>query len=185
MALCTLPEVKTFIGVAGASFDTLLTDLIKHADDKIKNFTRRKIEADDEVELHDGKMQKSIVLNQSPVVAGAAFEVQEDSEVIDASNYRVDEPAGIVRLLDGQVFFTGELNIQMTYRAGYGSAGQELPIPEDLKITCKKIVAKWFRLRELQGVGSKNFKDGTVNYLHVLDPEIKELLVPHRRELIG
>lgn len=183
--ICALAEVKTFIGVPGTSFDTLLTDLINHASDKIKNFTRRKIEADDEVELHDGKLQKSIVLNQSPVVAGETFEVQEDSEVVDASNYRVDEPAGIVRLLDGQTFFTGELNIQMTYRAGYGAAGQELPIPEDLKIACKKIVGKWFRLRELQGVGSKNFKDGTVNYIHELDPEIRELLMPHRRELIG
>ncbi len=185
MALCDLAEVKTFINVIDATFDTLLTALINQASDKIKNLTRRKLEAADEVELHDGRMQKSIVLKQSPVVAGATFVVKEDAEVVDAADYRVDEPAGIVRLLDGQTFFRGELNIEITYRAGFGAGAGEKPIPEDLRVACKKIVAKWFRLRELQGVGSKNFQDGSVNYLHDIDPEIMELIMPHRRELVG
>ena len=69
MALTTLAEVKTYLGITGTEDDALLTSLIDRAGKLIKNYTHRTLESTTFRQRYDGKRSRDLVLKEYPVIS--------------------------------------------------------------------------------------------------------------------
>jgi hypothetical protein len=156
MALFTLENLKTYLGISGTSEDVQLDLLVGMVDGLVKKYTRRDLEQTTYTnEIYDGPGTNSLLLNQYPVESITS--VIQHTETISAVTlaerengesgyYLRDAESGI--LWNNDLWDRGRGIIQVTYKAGYyvGTTPPtgSFPLPDDLLYACYE-ACRYFR----------------------------------------
>jgi hypothetical protein len=191
-ALASVANVKSFLGITVATYDSLIELLINGCSEWIENEISRVIKDDgnDVVELYDGDFDSSgrcqISTRKWPINSITKIEYATGDlgsptwTEFDSSNYTYDAIAGII-------YFTASLssilpnrqNIRVTYQGGFTSGNE----PSDLELACIKMTAKEFDKRKSQGVTQESVGGGTVTWNEQVDPEVLKIIRKYRRYL--
>jgi len=184
--LCTLANVKTFLGIDNNEKDDVLNMLINMASDYIESQCGRTFSSDTYTqEEYDGTGTYEIKLKNYPVITFTKLEVNgnEDNSDnwsdVDSSEYWVDLPSGIITKTSGyedtsdsindedelsdSLFLRGKNRYRATYTAGYST------IPYDIQYACASLVGQILNTRGATGIKSESLGDHSVTFQDVSD----------------
>jgi len=175
--LCTLDQVKDFIGMTGSNsqVDDLLEDLITMVSDtfsKLCGVTQFK--AQDYTEYYNGNGLTELHVDQRPV--NSVSLLAEDYDWLWGTDSTYESTAYAIMddniVLKDETFPEGRRNIKITYNAGYST------IPTDLNLACMLEVVKLYNSKETIDVISKSYGDGSAvtRFLGGLLPDVKNIL---------
>ena len=164
-ALVTLDDVKSFLGITGSTYDTLLTMLINMSTDHVETRCGRRF--DDTTyteEEYSGLGVKTLALDEFPITDTETFKLEinrasdnsDDWEEVDADEYWVDDDTGIITKTTS--FNKGTKNWRATFSAGYKT------IPYDLQWLAMNLISETFNKRNTQGIESEALGDRTVKF---------------------
>ncbi len=179
--LCTLADVKAYLGISGSTYDGVLGTLIDAASEAIENYCRRRFSETEHTEYHDGWGSTQIVLDHHPIASVSALyddlNRDFDSEtLIESDDYAFYPEEGILELLQG-IFQTGVRNIKAVYTAGYAT------VPTDVAQAARILVASWFNRGRQGGDGISQETLGQYAAHYANDPlpvQVLSLLAPYR-----
>jgi len=130
--LTSTANVKVYLGISGSDDDTLIGQLIGRATDAIQAFCHRTFGSTTYTEYHDGRGESKIVLEHRPIISVASVYDDLDRQfgpetLIDSDDYVIREDEGIIEWLASNstfpstaaYFYDGQLNVKVTYTAGY------------------------------------------------------------------
>lgn len=154
MAIISLSEVKTFLGISGNGEDGFLTLAVAGADAAIKSYLKRCVETTTVTEELNGNGRQSICLKEAPVQSITSVRVDidrgfGDDTLIEPSGYSVQPEAAILHRI-GSVWpgrcvsvgglaghrVPGQMNVKVVYVAGWAV------IPGDIKLAAMQYVAQ-------------------------------------------
>lgn len=200
MALTTLTQVKTKLGISGTSEDAVLTALVAQADRAIKTWTRRSLESTSSVEYPRGYGTKTLRLREQPVTSVTEVRIDVtrvftssltlltadvDYKLINGMLYRLNGvwPAArenrIGLLADALIPSDGV--IKVSYIGGYAT------LPDDLVLAADMLVAHLYKMRQ---DGEAMISESLEDFSYTRgsgdgDPDplrhIKRLVAPYRR----
>ena len=188
MAYCTATDVKNYLGISGASDDTLLGTLVSAAQQAIDMFTRRTFEAsadatryfDYSSEYIDGP---DLLLDDDLC---AITTVTNGDSVVVASDERTTVPRNktpyyVIRLLsDSGVTWTYDDEwmgaISVVGRWAYSTTA-----PADIKQACIRLAAYMYRQKDAQMYDVTAIEAGVVVRPFGMPPDIKAMLQPYVR----
>ncbi|MGE5487566.1 MAG: phage head-tail connector protein [bacterium] len=159
MDLCTLAELKAFLGIAAhdTADDGRLSALITAASAQIEGYCDRSFGIEDIAdELHDGDGTDTLELDKTPILFVSALSI--DGLDVDPGEVRVYPkfiafPSGCeydARLRSTtRIFPEGRQNVKVSYRAGYSE------VPREIADACKIQVAFLMNTINKQGVISE------------------------------
>lgn len=201
MALTTVANVKTKLGISSSTHDTVLTTLVEQVDTMILKWLGRNIEQSSYTEYPDGYSGKRIRLKQQPATAITSVRVDAlrqftaantllaenvDYKLVNGMLYRLNGVWPATRenrwglLADAQVPSVGL--IQVVYTAGYN------PVPADVTLAADMLVVKLFRLRKKgEAMLSESLEDYSYSRNDVggdLMRDVVGLLAPYKRRRI-
>jgi len=200
VALTTLADLKTYLGITDSSEDDLLNLLIADADAAILGYLDRAIEQATLTEYYSGDGTTNLLLQQRPVTAitsvhvdSAAYAGQASGAVDSTTEWTAGEdfyaqsvvenesnPGNIIAI-KGPGTFTGDGDRQTwgEWPRGTGNikviytAGYST-VPGDLAAACRILVA-WMRSSRENGMPVKSEKLGSYSYTLLEDTGIPEL----------
>lgn len=165
-ALCTLRDVKEFLGIKGSDSDGTITSLINRVSSDCQDrFCRRKFLKATYDEKYDGDGTQVLYLRNRPIASVSTLVVAENGSDISAQTeeYYVYPEAGKIRLRH-LVFEEGYQNVHVVYDAGYDGLAN---LPETLRLSVIEAVA--FRYEEADkrrvGVASVSMGDQRQDYI--------------------
>lgn len=178
--LCSIDDVKTYLGLTGTDHDTRLTALVEAASEAIESFCRRQFTQTQHTEYHDGMGSGVLLLDHHPAQSVTSVKVDANrafasAEAIDSDDYVVYGDEGMIQLVAG-TFAAGVRNVQVVYTAGYSA------IPDDVAQACVQLVAAWFhRGRQgADGIDTERLGDYSASYAaRGLPQPVVELLTPY------
>ena len=200
MALTTLADLKTYLGISDSSEDALLNLLIADADAAILGYIGRTIEQATLTEYYSGDGTQMLVLKQRPVTAVTSVHVdqsgysgQGSGAFASSTEWTAGEDFYIRTVVENESN-TGELVAIKgpgTFRAdGTAQTWGEWPlgtgnikvvytagystVPGDLAAACRILVA-WMRASRDNGMPVKSEKLGSYSYTLLEDTGIPEL----------
>jgi uncharacterized phiE125 gp8 family phage protein len=188
-ALVTVETVKVHldIPVGETSQDAKIELYINTASERIERYLDRKLIYQQHVERQDGRSSDRIMLKHYPAEKPSSLYDDPSWEFLtpyEASEYDIED-AGVVILRYGR-FMRANLNIKVTYNAGYKSivspgAGPQLPA--DLQHACLLLVEWMYQMRADRrlGVQGKAKNQENIRFSQGMPPEVVEMLEPHRR----
>lgn len=175
-AFITVSDVKTYRGITGSSYDTLLEMLINAATDRIEQYLggrRIKTSGSDIVEYHDGDYlrvgKSSIFVKNLPIrsVTSVSYSLQDDysnptwQNYFASNEYIVDKEIGQIKILSVIPYNVKQLRV--TYKGGYDASEAPL-IPQDLKLAAIMTVARLYDTRKSQGINNESVGGGSIQW---------------------
>lgn len=205
MAVDTLSNVKTRLGIVGVAEDALLNLLLDSADAWVANYTGVNFAGGTFTEYFPGNIEFLLLAN-FPVASVTSVKVDPaqgfgSDTIIAATSYVIHSERGVIQSVAGPftaVRRAGLINaernvwtrspraVQVVYTTATGS------IPNDVKEAYAQLVGHWYRQvktqvgTNFQNVDQQKYGDVTQNYgLGVLStlplpPDIERLLAPYR-----
>ncbi len=169
MDLCTLQELKDFMGIAqtDTSKDAILTLYISGISQQIQKQIGRNIFAKDYVERYKGTNTAQLVLNNYPVNTVDMVEYVFENEVyrtLDDYEYGLNQEGGFLTKDDGWLLEGYSLgymsdkidfprrHIRVTYNAGYTD------VPFELKLLCMQYISDLFSMDNSKGTLLTDYK---------------------------
>lgn len=193
-AIISLTEIKAYltIGIADATRDVLLEQLINSASDAIEREVNSCVIQQtftDEIQSGSGNnfqrlLHRPITELKTPALADVQWRSAPDQDWQDLSSniaFIILQPErrdGIT--LYDRNFIAGFNNIKISYKAGY------VVIPEDVRLVCIEMVAEWYKEATEARLGrdqvSKNLGQGSTitDSFYELSPRHKAKLLPYR-----
>jgi uncharacterized phiE125 gp8 family phage protein len=154
----TLAEAKLHLRVDGTDDDTLITGYIGAARSWAEGFLGRSIVTQTRTVWMDSFPTDPIELLHSPVQSVTFVKYYDEDNVqqtLSASVYEVDtkDIPPRIYLADGQSWpatWNKRNAVQIEFVAGYGlpSTGMPVPIPKEIPLAIKHLVATWYATRE-------------------------------------
>ena len=177
--LCSLSELKAYLGREDASEDAFLDDLVDRASSAIESHCRKEFGQVERTEYHDGGSGIA-VLGHRPVVQVASVHddpgrVFPESSLVASSSYVVKKLAGYILRTDGD-FIPGLNSVKVVYTSGYAQ------VPDDVTQACVMLAAAWYnRSRQgADGLAEEKLADYAVSYAQEPLPEpVAGLLEPY------
>ena len=204
MMLCTIEDVKVFLGITDKTQDAKLTLMIKAVSSQVQSYLGYKLAMSDYTEeLHSVNNRQLIQLNALPLRSVASVTVNggeiDDYKIIPeyarwGQLYRGNGWSGAVytRGFTHDVV-AGAWEIKVSYRAGYYLPGDEnytedgeSSLPYDIVSACMQMVALRYQYDAMGAVGLKSHTEG-----HITDSfgdssceigltdSVKKLLAPY------
>lgn len=202
--LCTIEDVKVFLGITDETQDAKLTLMIKAVSSQVQSYLGYKLAMSDYTEeLHSVNNRQLIQLNALPLRSVASVTVNggeiDDYKIIPeyarwGQLYRGNGWSGAVytRGFTHDVV-AGAWEIKVSYRAGYYLPGDEnytedgeSSLPYDIVSACMQMVALRYQYDAMGAVGLKSHTEG-----HITDSfgdssceigltdSVKKLLAPY------
>lgn len=144
MSLCTLADVKAYIGVSSSSTDAVLTTLVTNASAMVEAFCNRTFAQASYTETRNGNDKAQMCLANTPVTAVASLSVDGAavSPAVGAtgSGFVFDDMS--IYLRNTGAFTKGVQNVAISYTAGFAT------VPPDVAQACIELVAAKFAKRE-------------------------------------
>ena len=163
-ALCSLDEVKNFLGMTGSI--QLDDDLIEDLCDRVTEIFTSQCQRDtfkvkSYTDYYDGESSEYLFVNHLPLISIASINNDSDwvwgsDTLLSNTSYRIVDGKYIV--LNGDKFVKSNQSIKVVYTAGYET------IPNDLKQAAIEETARKYRHRKDFDVISKTLSDGTADY---------------------
>jgi uncharacterized phiE125 gp8 family phage protein len=172
-ALTTLAEQKEYLKLNNTETtdDGLVEFLINAASSAIENKCKRKFKEQTYTdEEYDGNGFVRLYLQQYPVKSVTSVFI-DDTE-ISADQYKIKKNNGAL-IRKGSFWPTGDINILVTYTAGYTE------IPFDLELACKHLVMSYFKSDVASF--STTFQEGIVFRPEALPSQVKVLIGPYEK----
>lgn len=188
-ALVTVATAKVHLDIPSAdvSQDAKIELYINTASERIERHLDRKLIYQAHTERQDGRSSDRIMLKQYPAEKPTSLYDDPAWDFLtpyDPAQYDIED-AGVVVLRYGR-FMRANLNIKVTYNAGYKSVvspGAGPNLPADLQHACLLLVEWMYQMRADRrlGVKGKGKNQETISFSQGMPPEVVELLEPHRR----
>lgn len=143
--LDTLVNVKSRLGITTDAYDAFLTNQITLVSDVIEDYCRRKFAEgtwEQTFYRNENRSAQEITLFHFPV--STITSIEEDGVAVDAGEYRIHKPSGIIRSSQGRSFFNAVETV-ITYDAGYD------PIPSAILAVLDNVVGERYN-RKSSGV---------------------------------
>ena len=153
-------EIKS-ADIAGVDITAISEAMLDIVNDIINSKIGEFIQTDSVVELHDIRRdrQKELILKNIPVLTVTTLKdgmnTDTDPVTVNSSYYVVDLASGIIQLTgvqkgasydDSVPYFTKGFNtVEVTYNHGYAA------VPDDVRGLANLILAKWAKIRDIQG----------------------------------
>lgn len=167
--LCTVEDVKLYLGIETTSSDTLLTSLIVGVSGFIENVTDRVFSISDYTEVRDGTGNAKMPVCFAPITEITSVKINDIS-------FDVKNTTTLIYFNNGNVFPTGLMNIELKYKAGYSS------VPADVKQACIELVAFKFKEKDRIGLNSKGLAGEVISFEKKdISLEIKSVLSAYMR----
>jgi hypothetical protein len=140
--LCTLADVKTYLGITDTNSDAVLTAMVTNVSALIESYCNRTFASTAYVETRNGTGGMQLFMRQGPVISVSAVSIDGIAQVPAPTpttlGYIVDEDTIWLR---NAAFTRGIQNVTVSYTAGYGS------IPADVIQSCIEVVAYHYAKR--------------------------------------
>ena len=178
--LCTIEDVKVFLGITDKTQDAKLTLMIKAVSSQVQSYLGYKLAMSDYTEeLHSVNNRQLIQLNALPLRSVASVTVNggeiDDYKIIPeyarwGQLYRGNGWSGAVytRGFTHDVV-AGAWEIKVSYRAGYYLPGDEnytedgeSSLPYDIVSACMQMVALRYQYDAMGAVGLKSHTEGHI-----------------------
>lgn len=179
MALITLANAKTYLGISGSDKDAVLNLLIEQGSSIFELLTGRKFDSETYTDKeYDGSGNRELVLDHRPIITFTKLEKRntldnsDNWSTIDSDKYWVDTDNGIItkttNFLDWDIvhrdpeigeditFEIGKRNYRATYTAGYST------IPNDVQSAVMQMVGFMYNTRSKGGYESETLGDRTL-----------------------
>ena len=160
--IATLSELKTYLWITDSSQDTLLNIFLSWADQFIKTYTWRDIEATSYTEYEDWDAQNEILLSNYPV--NTLTSISRNTWSLDIPIWTLVETS-IYKLSSKiwKVFFSCPIyrwfqNYKIIYNAWYTT------IPWDLKLACLKLASTSYNTRVADWIKSESVNQDRLDY---------------------
>jgi len=155
-AFTSILSVQNFLGITTSGSEIRIAAGIASVTKNMQNFMDRRIVETDHVdERHQGFGQRTLLLDDYPVVASSVV-LRQDETAVGASEYVVNAGTGEITRKSSGFSRASYPNIGVDYTSGFPEG-----VPQDLNNACVKQVAY-----ELQLQGEKNpainLKSGTI-----------------------
>lgn len=155
MSIISVDNLKTFMGMPSGETtdDTILTNIIAEIEDYIQNVVcQRQFAVANHTEYYDGDGTDILLLENLPIVSVTSLYDDTDREygsdtLISSDDYILYKIYGYIKL-DGYRFSEGSQNIKIIYRAGYGTAEGETPMPDELKRAFKQYMVATYLIQK-------------------------------------
>lgn len=182
--LCSLDDLKTWLGVTGTGQDGMLTRLITAASAFIESWLSRTVAVTDYTETRDGNNTMRLMLRHYPVAAITSVSI--DGVAIGAAGSAIEN--GYVFddkqvLLRGYRFTHGYQNVTIVYSAGLSSNAPN-DVPGDLQQACIELAALKYRRRMNEGNSSKSIQGETVAFVTADMPKPVATLLSQYRNVV-
>lgn len=180
--LTTLATVKEYLDIesADSSSDSLLERLIAASSRQAETYCNRVFEIADYSETYDGNASDILFLKNSPIVSVASLWI--DSESVAAQDFKIYDD--YLRLVS-ELFTPGELNVSVSYSAGYYDPQAESP-PSDVEDACIQLVAFKFNLRGAEGLEQRRVNQTAESFAGAAIPlSVAIILDKYRRPRYG
>ena len=199
-ALTTVARLKTFLGITRDNQDSLFTMLINQVTGFIERYTKRSLLRQTYTnELYDGSGTSELLLLQFPVSSfstlqeNAASDNTSDWQTINGTDYFVDLPKGIIKLVRNTNAFDAEpwgkflarpQKYRATYTAGYliDFDNENTPashtLPQEIEYACLKLCAALWNTRRAEGLTQSRLGDLGVSFKQAImnDEETRAIL---------
>lgn len=186
-SLASVADVKTYLSIGVATFDTLIENLINQMTDAAEKECggRRFFDAGADVEeLYDGDVDRigksDLFLRNYPI--NSFTDVSYRSGDFDNPTWNIfDAGTEYIRQDNtGILHFTGNIipgtqNIRVRCQAGFTT------IPYDLALTCIKLVAREFKRRRSQGAKNENLSGASVGWNENYPADVQRILNSYKR----
>lgn len=179
----TLVDVRqwlTGITPSQTTDDALLTSLIDRASEFIDTAVGRGILSADYTDILNGNGADSIFVNNYPITAVSAVQVDE----YDYSPAPLSKNVGYIFnahrvYLRGGKFNLGVQNVVISYTGGY------LTVPDDIQQACVELVVFKYKQRNHIGVSSHSQDRVVVDHFIATDapPEVQSILCRYKRTM--
>lgn len=187
LALVSLADVKTYLGISGSSEDGLIGDLINAASAAANAFTGRFLLSKTYTEFYNGNGEAELILKNLPIISVTSLYNANNERVFDATT-EIDvsedvlllKEEGVLRLWNNEsAFIAGVANVKVVYVAGYALAS----VPQDIQYAIKLWVGKAYQkfdkkvhLLQSQSVGDQTFTFDK----REMSAEVEGLLAPYK-----
>lgn len=163
--IVSLAELKAYLKLTTATFDTILGVIKASVEQFIKNYCHDPFLHSTFTEYYDGNGKSSLIVDRFPITA--ITEINIDSARTFAAATKLDasdiiscdrnNQRGIIEI-DG-TFSVGVKNVKVVYTAGYAT------LPADLKMAVMQLCSREFMIQDKQmpGVVSQNVGDKTIS----------------------
>ena len=159
MALATLSDVKTHLGITTAADDTLLAQLQTSADDFVEQYCGRSFAGGSFTEDHSGGARMAFLRNY-PVTAVTSVKVDPDrafgtETVLDPADYYVHADRGVVEALGGPFvpsrpgWRVGADDFPGAVRIAYTTATGQ--VPAAITRAYAELIGHWYRQVKTHG----------------------------------
>ena len=142
--LVTAANVKAFLNITAATYDTFIGELITRASAFIEAQCGRIFAETTYEELYDGDGGYELVLDNYPLTELIAFSEDYDrktgtvNDSIDLDDIVLQKATGVIETIDFSIA-EGRKNIYVKYSAGYETT------PPDISMLCIDLVARKFK----------------------------------------
>lgn len=198
MNLTTKNKVKQHIGIplSVKSKDSLIEEIVVGASAFIEDYTKRKFEVSDYVEIQDGIGQDEIFLSQFPIVDIVSLNIGGSEVNLDLEEesglFIVNKESGAVYRSGG--FGHGRKSVKVKYKAGYNlpidsdesgvspyESGAEDDLPASIETAAIRLSARVYERRTAEGVSSVSPGSMSVQYKDSVDSDIVKILDAYKK----
>ncbi len=180
--LTTLATVKEYLDIESAdtSSDSLLGRLITASSRQVETYCNRVFEIAAYSDTYDGNASDILFLKNSPIISVTSLSI--DDESVAAEDFKVYDD--YLRLVS-ELFTPGELNVSVSYSAGYYDPQAESP-PSDVEDACIQLVAFKFNLRGAEGLEQRRVNQTAESFAGAAIPlSVAIILDKYRRPRYG
>lgn len=185
MQLCTVANLKSYLGISVATHDTLLGLLVDGVSAFIELETGRTFGEAEFIETFDGNSTEFVIKNRPIKVAtGVDLEYNNGTQAtpswvaVAVDDYVVDYETGIVTCTYGRLP-AGKQNVRVTYTGGYATAA-----PAALELIAKELASKAFNQRKAQGISRESLGGASIDWRQELTDEQKMVIERYKNIVI-
>jgi hypothetical protein len=188
MAYATVSEVKAYLGIATASDDTLLNDLVSRAQSIIDNYTGRVFEAETAIRYYTrDDVDGAYLLFYGDDLLSVTTLTNGNGEVIASANYRLEPrnatPKYSIKLLNGVYWEFDDSNSEISVAGLWGYTATP---PGDIAHACVRLTAFLYRQKDTSADIDRPLVtgDGVTIMPSGLPQDVKSLLDKYKRRIV-
>lgn len=211
MMLCTLANLKTYLGITTTTQDDLLTMLIKQASAMIENYLGYPLARAENTEVHNVNNNQLLLLDKQPIQSVASVEIGGQA----ITDFKLIPKYSSVGILYRGLGWCGEYYTRgMTYDAVSGvyeievvyTSGYYLPndtgyvegasdsLPYDIVTACILACAEAYNVKMNNAEGIKSYSEGGISTTYAdkgtmadcgLSDKVCSMLVDYRKQAVA